>query len=129
MLTTSKIIPPYNYNVPASNPTTKVDEPSVITNLKQVALNQPTSANYVNLSLEYYKEGLYLESIWANQEAIRLQPNNVLAYNNICAAYNAMKDWPDAIKAARNALAIDSTFQLAKNNLNWAMSQAALQHK
>ena len=129
LLTTSKIIPPYNYNPPSTDAATKTGQSAAIIRLKQLAISQPSPANYVNLSLQYYNEGCYLECIWANQEAIRLQPNNALAYNNICASYNAMKDWPDAIKAAKNALAIDSTFQMAKNNLNWAVSQAALQHK
>jgi tetratricopeptide (TPR) repeat protein len=83
----------------------------------------------VALGLAYYNEGQFLECVMANREVVRLQPKNATAYCNTCAAFNSIKDWNHAIESCTEALKIDSTFQLAKNNLNWAKSQAALEKK
>ena len=39
----------------------------------------------------------------------------------MCASYNQLKQWDLAKIACENALKIDSNFQIAKNNLNWAL--------
>jgi tetratricopeptide (TPR) repeat protein len=49
-----------------------------------------------------------------------------VAYNNICCAYNEMKDWDHAIEAGKKAIEIDPSNQLAKNNFNWAKSRKQL---
>ena len=46
--------------------------------------------------------------------------NNKLAYNNMCASYNQLKEWDLARAACKNALTIAPNFKIAKNNLNWA---------
>ena len=63
---------------------------------------------------------MYKESIDASQRALQLQPNNAIAYNIICSAYCAMKEWQKAADACNKALEIDPSFQRAKNNLDWA---------
>ena len=52
---------------------------------------------------------------------MEVKPDSALAYNNICAAYNALKQWDDAIAACERALVIDPDFELAKNNLGVAV--------
>jgi protein O-mannosyl-transferase len=77
----------------------------------------------INSSLTHYRAGDFEKSIQAAQSALEVKPESAVAYNNICAAYNALKQWDKAIEACARALGIDATFALAKNNL--AAAQAA----
>ncbi|MBT8421085.1 MAG: tetratricopeptide repeat protein, partial [Gammaproteobacteria bacterium] len=47
-----------------------------------------SASAYINLSLRYYNEGRWEECIDACIEALDLDPNSAVAYNNICSAYN-----------------------------------------
>ena len=87
---------------------------------EEIAFAEKTSGNYIDLSLVYYKGGMYKECIDASERALQLQPNNAIAYNIICSAYCAMKEWQKAADACNKALEIDPSFQRAKNNLDWA---------
>jgi tetratricopeptide (TPR) repeat protein len=87
--------------------------------LELVASN-PTSDNYINLSLTQYKLKDYQGCIEACQKALELNPKNAIAYNNICSSYNAMKNWQAAAAACKKALDIDPKFERARNNLKWA---------
>ncbi len=78
---------------------------------------------YINLSLKFFNEGKFIESIEACKLALQKNPYSVLAYNNMCAAYNSINKWQEAKKACEMALAIQYDFQLAKNNLEWTKSQ------
>jgi hypothetical protein len=91
----------------------------------QVSLN-PDAAHFLALSYQYCAAGLSLECSWASRDALRLAPGDAKAYNNLCVAYNGLRDWPQAIAACNEALRIDPGFQLARNNLNWAVSQSAI---
>ncbi len=82
-----------------------------------VARQNPTPENYLNLSLEYYFVGRYLDCVHAAQEALKLKPDYDLAYNNICSAYNMLHDWDNAIAAGKKAVELNPNSQLAKNNL------------
>lgn len=84
------------------------------------AKQNPTAENYINLSLFYYNNGNFLKCIEAANESNRIKPN-AIAYNNICAAYNVLKEWDKAIEAGEKGLAIEPGNQLLKNNL--AMSK------
>jgi len=87
--------------------------------LEQVASN-PTSDNYINLSLTQYKQKDYDGCIASCRKALELDPQSAIAYNNICSAHNAMKNWQEAMKACEKALDIDPDFERAGNNLKWA---------
>ncbi|MEW7291000.1 tetratricopeptide repeat protein [Aquimarina sp. 2304DJ70-9] len=88
--------------------------------LQEKIKKQPTPNVYIALSLKYYKLKEYKKVISICKELLKKDPNNVLAYNNICSAYNQMKQWELGAQACREALKIDSNFQIAKNNLKWA---------
>jgi tetratricopeptide (TPR) repeat protein len=75
---------------------------------------------YLDLSFRYYQAALYQNSIKAALEAVKLKPDYDPAYNNICAAYNAMGKWDKAIEAGRRAVEINPGNRLAQNNLAWA---------
>lgn len=83
----------------------------------------PTSEKYIDLSLKYYNIGEYLKCIAACNKAIELDPNNYIAYNNICSAYNVLKEYQKAEEACKKAISINPNFELAKNNLEVARTQ------
>ncbi|MEO8129837.1 MAG: tetratricopeptide repeat protein [Bryobacteraceae bacterium] len=82
-----------------------------------------TAAQWLNLSRTLYSEGKYLESIGAAQTALHLKPDYAEAYNNIGAAYAALRLWDPAIQADQQAVHLMPGMQLARNNLAWALQQ------
>jgi Flp pilus assembly protein TadD len=83
----------------------------------------PTPENYLNLSLELYNAGKFEPCIKASLDALKLKPDYDLAYNNICAAYNMLKQWDKAIEAANKGLKINPDNKLLKGNLTWALQE------
>jgi len=77
----------------------------------------PTPENYLTLSLEYYNLGRYEDCIAAARQSLQLRPSYDLAYNNICAAYNMLRQWDRAIEAGEKGLSFNPNNQLLKNNL------------
>lgn len=88
----------------------------------------PNYDGYIELGRSYYTNRLYEKSIWACNKAIELNPNNAIAYNNLCVSYNSIQEWEKAIVACEKAIELDPNFQLAKNNLNWAVSELEKQN-
>jgi len=85
--------------------------------------NLKNSNALIELSLEFYKEEMFQECIISCERALEIQPNNAISYNNICSAYNALKQYDKAIIAGERAVELDSTNVLAKNNLALAKSK------
>jgi Flp pilus assembly protein TadD len=73
--------------------------------------------------LALFQQGRYEDSIAMARMALKLRPNYAEAWNNVGAAYNAMKRWDEAIQAEKQALAIKPDYELAKNNLAVAESK------
>jgi tetratricopeptide (TPR) repeat protein len=71
----------------------------------------------INASLFQYRSGNYAACIASAKQALALNPKSALAYNNIGAAYAAMRQWDLAIQNEQAALRIDSGLEIAKNNL------------
>ncbi|MFL9484902.1 tetratricopeptide repeat protein [Chitinophagaceae bacterium LWZ2-11] len=76
-----------------------------------------TPEAYITLSLEYYNKGMYVECIEACKKALQLKPDYALAYNNICASYNQLKQWDNAIAAGEKGIKLDPQNTLMKGNL------------
>lgn len=76
-----------------------------------------TASAWLNASLYRYQSGDYQASKAAALEALKLDPQSAVAYNNIGAAYAGLQEWDQAIENERAALRINPEFQLAKNNL------------
>jgi tetratricopeptide (TPR) repeat protein len=89
----------------------------------ELVKKSPTADNYINLSLMQYNLKDFDACIASCQQALNLDPQNAIAYNNICSAYNAMRQWEKAAVACRKALEIDPDFERARNNLNWSLSE------
>ena len=80
---------------------------------------------WLNVSLSQYQNKHYQASIDAAHRALQFNPTSELAYNNLGAAYAALGQWNLAIQNDQQALHLKSDFQLAQNNLAWALSQKA----
>jgi len=92
-----------------------------LTNRMKIEKDNPDL--YIELSEKLYNTGEYEKAIEVCIQLLNFAPNNKLAYNNMCASYNQLKQWDLAKIACENALKIDSNFQIAKNNLNWALGE------
>jgi len=84
-----------------------------------------TAQVFLNGSLALYQEGNFEKSIEISKVALALNPAYAEAYNNICAAQNAMKQWREAIESCTRAIELKPDFPLARNNLTWAKKMAA----
>ncbi len=91
--------------------------------IKESSSASQTPERLLNLSLRYYEAKQFEKSIDAAKEALKLRPDYDLAYNNICAAYNALGQWDKAIEAGEKAIRLNPNNQLAKNNLAWSKKQ------
>ncbi|MBN8721659.1 MAG: hypothetical protein J0M03_01915 [Acidobacteria bacterium] len=81
--------------------------------------------SFLMLSYFHGQVRLYQEEVEDCKEALKINPNNPDAYNNLCSAYNNLQEWEKAIEAGNNALRLNPNYQLARNNLNFAKSQLA----
>ena len=81
---------------------------------------QPTqdAAFWINRSLAEYREAQFSESIESALRALQIDPRRAVAYNNIGAAYGAMREWDEAIHFEREALRRDPHLTIAQNNLD-----------
>jgi tetratricopeptide (TPR) repeat protein len=98
-------------------------------NRSQLEQAPPTPESYLSLSLLYYNDRRYAESIKACQSALALRPDYAEAWNNIGAAQNQLGDYSKAAAACEQALRLNPQFELARNNLQFArtkMSQTGL---
>ena len=75
---------------------------------------------YLALSLQFYGEKRYVESIVASRRALDLRPGYAEAWNNIGAAYNKLGRYDEAAAACEEALRYKPDFELARNNLQYA---------
>ncbi len=80
-----------------------------------------TSDDFLNLSLTYYNKGNFVACIEAAKRSNDIVPNSG-AFNNICAAYNQLREFDNAIEACNEAIKLDAKNNLAKGNLNVAVN-------
>lgn len=86
-------------------------------NVLSDATSNPTAENYLELSLKHYNDRNFELSIEAAKQALILRPTYDLAYNNICAAYNQLGKYSEAIRAGEKGLEINPSNELLKGNL------------
>lgn len=94
-----------------------------IPTLEQLVQNNPSFDNLINLSIAYINNNAPGKSIDHLKKAILLNPKSAIAYNDLGVAYTMLQQYQNGIDACTIALKIDSTFQLAKNNLKWASDE------
>ncbi|MFN8276187.1 MAG: phospholipid carrier-dependent glycosyltransferase [Chitinophagales bacterium] len=74
-------------------------------------------ATLVNNSVTAYQAGRYVECVSLCKAALRVDSNQLVALNNLCASYNALHQFDNAIAVGKRALAVNPNFELAKNNV------------
>lgn len=94
-----------------------------ILSLEDAVKTNPTFDNLVNLSMAYTNNNMPGKSIEHLKRAIEINPAGAVAYNNLGVAYTLLMQFQNGIDACTKAIELDSTFQLAKNNLNWATDE------
>ena len=83
----------------------KID--TAIKNLrKAVVHNAKFVQAFTTLGNAYYMKGLLDESIKANLEAVKIQPEFPIAHNNLCIGYLEKKDYDKAIKHCDIAISL-----------------------
>lgn len=104
----------------------KIGTPDIsqqIVSLEQKASEIPSYDNLINLSALYLNNNMAKKALPLLFKCDSLSPSNMIVYNNFGIAYMQLLDYDRAISSLQKALQIDSTFQLAKNNMNWAKSE------
>jgi len=116
----------------------KVDGVPIIAIVKNLTIEQvkkdlPTSlkstdkladvTTFINLSLEFYQQKDYFNSIITAEKALSIDPQSAIAYNNICTSFNDLFLFDEAIEAGKKATQIAPDFVLAKNNYQYALSK------
>ncbi|WP_438422367.1 tetratricopeptide repeat protein [Aquimarina macrocephali] len=86
--------------------------------VEQKVAKAPSVNGYIELSLLYYKKKDYFKSIEASKKVISLDPNNNIAYNNLCSAYNNLLMYDEAKISCEKSLMIKPHTSLTKNNLS-----------
>jgi tetratricopeptide (TPR) repeat protein len=78
---------------------------------------KPDEKYYAAISYNYFVQGDYQMSIYAAKEILKINPKSAAAYNNICAANNALGNYKAGKEACDKALILAPGDQLIKNNL------------
>jgi tetratricopeptide (TPR) repeat protein len=86
----------------------------------------PTPDNYLSLSVVYFRNARYEDSIAAAREALKLHPDLPEAYFNIASVYHVMGKDDETIAALREVLRIRPDFQMAKSNLNYELAKKGI---
>jgi protein O-mannosyl-transferase len=101
----------------------KVEKEKVLASinaLKDTIQVSPTFERYYLLGFQYYSIGLYDQSRLAYLLALKFEDKSAETHNNLCACYNALGKWSDAVKSCKRALELKPDFGLANNNLHVA---------
>lgn len=98
------------------------DKKPLVSTGQSLAGQQPADI-LINVSLQQYSEGKYEECIATCNLVLQTDPGNANAYNNICAAYNMLKQWDKAKAACLKALELNPNHPNAPANLKWAINQ------
>jgi len=91
--------------------------------LEELVRVRPTKENRVSLALAYIKGGAAGRAIPVLQAVVAEDPKSVIGWNDLCVAHTLQQDYATALDECNNALTIDPSFQLARNNLNWASDE------
>ncbi|MFY9308893.1 MAG: tetratricopeptide repeat protein [Bacteroidia bacterium] len=111
-------------NKPAEEQAAAQQQQVDIASFENAARTNPSYENLLNLSNVYINNNMAGKAIEPLERAIALKPNDgIAAYNNLGFAYTIIQQYKKGIEYCQKAVDIDSTFQLAKNNLNWAKSE------
>lgn len=90
------------------------------------SISNGAATTAINESLTRYQAGDWQGSIAAARHVLELDPHSAQAWNNIGASLARLGRWSEAATADRQAIALDSTLQIARNNLAEAVSHLSV---
>ena len=98
-----------------------IKQPSIdwITKFK----NDSSIENGIQLSLFYINSGDYFQADALIRKLLLRDSTNAILYNNLGTINISLKRYDLGIEACKKAIQLDSSFQLAKNNLNWGLDE------
>ena len=74
-------------------------------------------------ALTYLNSGDFNQSIQWYEKVLANDSSNTTALNNMGLAYMRLKKYDSAVDCFKKAVEIEPSFQLVKNNLNWAINE------
>ena len=74
-------------------------------------------------ALAYLNSGDFNQSIQWYEKVLANDSSNTTALNNMGLAYMRLKKYDNAVGCFKKAIELEPSFQLAKNNLNWAINE------
>ncbi len=111
-----------DFKLARNNLANAISERNTQIGLEKEINNLKTKTELLNFSLKCYNLKKFRACIRAANKANILSPSSI-AYNNICAAHNELKEYDKAVLACKKALDLDSENALAQGNLNFALAQ------
>jgi tetratricopeptide (TPR) repeat protein len=96
---------------------------NLLASLEKAANVNPNAANILALSAAYINSKMPGKAIQPLKKLIKKEPNNANAYNNLGVANIMLKNYTLGIDACKKAISLDTSFQLAKNNLKWGLDE------
>ena len=79
----------------------------------------PSESEFINQGLKLYKLNEISKALNSFNNALKINPNSAITYNNISACYIKQKRWEKANIACLKALEIKPDFKLAQSKLKW----------
>mgnify|MGYP003349336666 CR=1 FL=1 len=86
---------------------------------------QTQSALLLNQSLDAAQARRFEECVDLAKQSSTVNPGNARAFSNLGFCLGAQGKWAEGIAAAQEAVRLDPTLQLARNNLNWMQQEQA----
>jgi protein O-mannosyl-transferase len=99
-----------------------VHAPTPVVQTPQRAAAQPPEF-YLALSVQFYRQAHYIESIFASRLALDVQPGSAEAWSNIGSAYNKLGRYEEAAAACEKALLYKPGFEFARIDLQFARAK------
>jgi tetratricopeptide (TPR) repeat protein len=91
--------------------------------VEKAVSTKPSVDGYLSLSVVYFRNRRYEDSVAAARKALSLRPDLAEAYFNMASVYHVMGREDDAIAALQEALRLQPNLQMAKDNLAWELAK------
>lgn len=85
-----------------------------------MSCSDPKQVSKIEQGLCFFNEGGFKEALRMFQSVAEENPQDELAYNNICATLINLTQYHSSIEACKQAIELRPDFELAQNNLAWA---------